>query len=119
MAGEIGSPPGPQARTASCVPREAHVHGHVPISAVVVRDPTHHAATLGDPVALAYPHRRTDIHFFRHHCAPPAPRRTNKRLVGLEDEPLFGVYLSVLDLVGAGRDYFSNLVFGGLQGGVP
>ena len=34
--------------------REAHVDGHVPISPVMVRDPTHHAASLGDPMVLAH-----------------------------------------------------------------
>ena len=122
--GEIGSPRGPQARIASCVlrrsarPRPCN-HLHVTISPVVVRNPTHHAATLGDPVALAHPHRRADMHFFRLHYAPPAPRRPSRGSVGFEDELLFGVYLGVLDVVGAGRDDLLDLIFGRLQGRVP
>ena len=57
--------------------RKAHIYGYVSVSPVMVRDPTHHAASLGDPMALAHPYRRTDMHSFRLHDAPSAVRRPN------------------------------------------
>jgi hypothetical protein len=37
----------------------------------MVHDPTHHAASLGDPVTLAHPYGRANIHFFRLQDASP------------------------------------------------
>jgi hypothetical protein len=51
--------------------REARIYGHVPISPLMVRDPPHRAASLGDPMVLAHPYRRAGMHLFRLHDASP------------------------------------------------
>src|SRR5215218_1641894 len=91
--------------------REAHVHDHVPLSPVIVHDRTHHAAMLSDPMMLAHPYGRTDKDCFWLHEAPPATGRHNRGLVGFEGELLFSIYLSVLEIVGTGRDDLLGLLF--------
>ena len=78
----------------------------------MVRNPAHHAASLGDPVMLAHPYALTDRDTFWLHEATPAAWGHNRASVGFEGQLLlFSVYLGVLELVGPPQDDLLGLFF--------
>jgi hypothetical protein len=94
--------------------REAHVYGHVPVSAVTARDPAHHAAALLDPVVLACPDGRADVHVFWLYDVAPAIQR----LARFEGEIHVRVDFFVFQVVGTRRDDLLDLIPGRLEVGV-